>query len=163
MNKNSNSAHNHFSLFRNTTYAVLPYNSLSTTLIEESTRFLPLNRQSATTATYVYDCKITAWCLHEPMYFEYASFPTSCNDTAAEIQVPYTWGESSVDKSASVIRRYSHLQSHHTNEYLSNICLEERLGANDNPRERVFEGSVANSRSGHIRCMIASIGSRLHD
>ena len=57
--------------------------------------------------------------------------------------------ESSVDKSASVIRRYSHLQSHHTNEYLANICLEERLGANDNPREQVFEGSVANSRSGH--------------
>ena len=104
---------------------------------------MPLNRQSATTATYVYDCKITAWCLHEPMYFEYASFPTSGNNTAARTQVPHTWGESSVDKSPSVIRRYSHQQSHHTNEYLSNICLEERLGANDNPRERVFEGSVS--------------------
>jgi hypothetical protein len=153
MNKNSNSAHNHFSRFRNTTYAVLPYNSLSTTLIQESrTRFLPFNRQSATTATYVYDCKMTAWCLHEPMNLEYASFPTSGNNTAAKTQVLHTWGESSVNKSPSVIRRYSHLQSHRRNEYLSNICLEERLGANDNPWERVLEGSVANSRSGYIRC-----------
>jgi len=111
MNKNSNSAHNHFSLFRNTTYAVLPYNSLSTTLIEESTRFLPFNRHSATTATYVYDCKITAWCLHEPMYFEYASFPTSGNNTAAKTQVPHTWGNLrliSPRPSFGAIPTYSH-------------------------------------------------------
>jgi hypothetical protein len=58
--------------------------------MEELTRFLPLNSQFATAATYVYDCTITAWCLHELMYFEYASCPTLGEDTAAKIQVPDT-------------------------------------------------------------------------
>jgi hypothetical protein len=114
---------------------------------------LPLNRHSATTATYVYDCKITAWCLHEPVYTSsMLLFPRPATTPQGKLRSHTRGGESSVNKSPSVIRRYSHLQSHRRNEYLSNICLEERLGANDNPWERVFEGSVANSRSGHIRC-----------